>query len=105
MGLAILSVADAARGELDAIEGRGDAGFSGQTEASLSRFGEGFAVVHLGGFGVQRRPVVLIEPGAGTCHEAKEYRSRVPHGTRRGHDAGIVARTKPGDHQCNWSPL
>ncbi len=50
---------------------------------------------------LQRRSVALIEPGEGTGREAKEHRRCVARGTRRGRDAGIVARTKPGDHQRN----
>ena len=46
---------------------------------------------------LQRGPRALIEPGEGICHEPKESRSRMAGLMWRGHDAGIVARTEPGD--------
>ena len=42
-------------------------------------------------------PRALIEPGEGICHEPKESRSRIACVMWRGHDAGIVARTKLGE--------
>ena len=39
----------------------------------------------------------MIEPGEGICHEPKESRSRMAGVMWRGHDAGIVARTEPGE--------
>jgi hypothetical protein len=49
---------------------------------------------------LQQRPLALIEPGEGSCREAKEARSRVAVATWRGPDEGVAARTKPGDHHC-----
>jgi hypothetical protein len=39
----------------------------------------------------------VIEPGDGIWHEAKEPRSGVAVATSRGRDAGIVAKTEPGE--------